>query len=223
MPSSRDYRCSIPCTILAMATLIPLATFILVAAITPGPNNLAVLNAATERGATGAAAAIAGVLLGSLALLGLALGGASALFETQPALVDGMSLIGAGYLAWLGAAMIARAAGSPQPEARAEVPGGIIAMTSLQFANPKAWTMTLTAAAAARRAMDPWVSVLVLVALFLTIPTACLVVWAWFGLRIVPALQRSGARVWFDRSMGLLLLGSAIALLMETRRRGIQS
>lgn len=202
-----------------MTTIIALATLIFVAAITPGPNNLAVLKAAAERGTAGAGSAIAGVLLGSLALLALALSGAGALFAAQPRLRDAVSFVGCGYLGWLGATMIARSLWHPRRETQAVTPAGIIRLVGLQFANPKAWTMVLTATAAARGAMEPVAAAVVLVALFLTIPALCLAVWAWLGLQVVPRLQRRATRVWFDRSMGVVLLGSALALMADVMRR----
>jgi threonine/homoserine/homoserine lactone efflux protein len=201
-----------------MTTLVALAALIFVAAITPGPNNLAVLNAAANRGVAGAASAIAGVLLGSLALLALALSGLGALFTAQPRLRDYVSLFGCGYLVWLGAAMIVRSLGDQPGETRVLTPSGIVPLAGLQFANPKAWTMVLTAVAAARGTMEPAAAALVLAALFLAIPAVCLAAWAWFGLRIIPRLQQRATRVWFDRLMGLLLVCSAIVLMRDVTR-----
>ena len=198
-----------------ITTLVALTALIFVAAITPGPNNLAVLNAAVERGIAGTASAITGVLIGSLALLVLALSGADALFAAQPRLREGVSFAGCGYLAWFGARLMAQSL-ARQPQAiHAAVPSRMGQLIGLQFANPKAWTMVLTAVAAARAVMSPTMAAVVLTFLFLAISSLCLAVWAWLGLRIVPRLQRQATRAWFDRAMGLLLLVSAITILAE--------
>jgi len=76
----------------------------------------------------------------------------------------------------------------------------------------------LTAVAVARGAMQPAAAALALTSLFLLIPTACLAAWAWFGMRVMPRLEQGAPRRWFDRTMGVLLLGSAVALLADLSR-----
>ena len=200
-----------------MTVLTSLALLIFVAAITPGPNNLAVLSAAAHRGTGGASRAIAGVLLGSLALLALALAGADALFASQPRVREAVSLLGCGYLAWLGARLIAQNRRVSAPAGNVSSPG-LLQLVGLQFANPKAWTLVLTAVAVARSAMQPTAAALALTGLFLLIPSACLAAWAWFGMRVMPRLEQGAPRRWFDRTMGVLLLGSAVALLADLSR-----
>ena len=58
-----------------MNPLLPAAALILVAAITPGPNNLVVMHAAAQRGLRAALPPITGIVLGSLALYAVALAG----------------------------------------------------------------------------------------------------------------------------------------------------
>ena len=55
-----------------MQALIASATLVFAAAITPGPNNFLVLRIALENGVRAALPAIAGVVLGGLAMLALA-------------------------------------------------------------------------------------------------------------------------------------------------------
>jgi len=204
----------------AISTLLALAALIFVAAITPGPNNLAVLAAAAHHGMVGARSAIAGVLLGSLALLLLTLSGVGALFAAHPRVRDEVSLVGCGYLGWLGARMIAGALSRRSRADEPLTPPGFAQLIGLQFTNPKAWTMVLTAVAAARAAMSPAAAGVALVVLFLAIPTLCLVAWAWLGARVLPRLQQRAARAWCDALLGVLLFISAAALMIEVTRGG---
>jgi threonine/homoserine/homoserine lactone efflux protein len=204
-----------------MTVLTSLTVLIFVAAITPGPNNLAVLSAAAHRGAAGASRAIAGVLLGSLALLALALAGGDALFTSQPRVRDAIGFLGCAYLAFLGARMIAHSLRAPTA-AGAVTSYGMAQLVGLQFANPKAWTLVLTAVAVARGAMQPAPAALALTTLFLVIPSVCLAAWAWFGMRVMPRLEHGAPRRWFDRTMGALLLASAVALLADMSHSGLQ-
>jgi threonine/homoserine/homoserine lactone efflux protein len=198
-----------------MRTFLALAALIFVGAITPGPNNLAVLNAAAHRGVAGAGSAILGVLLGSLALLVLALSGLGALFAAQPRLRDAVRLAGCGYLCWLGAGMIAGGLSRRPRPTDVVAPPSTAHLFGLQFTNPKAWTMVLTAVAAARATMSSASAALVLVMLFAAVPAVCLSAWAWLGAWAIRRMQGRTTRAWFDCLMGVLLVGSAIALMTE--------
>jgi threonine/homoserine/homoserine lactone efflux protein len=203
-----------------MSTLLALSALIFVAAISPGPNNLAVLNAAAHRGVFGARSAIAGVLLGSLALLLLTLSGVGALLAGHPRVRDAVSLVGCSYLGWLGARMIAGALSRRSRAADLITPPGFGQLIGLQFTNPKAWTMVLTAVAAARAALSPAAAAVTLVVLFLAIPTVCLVAWAWLGARVLPRLEQRATRAWWDALLGVLLVVSACTLAIDVTRGG---
>lgn len=191
-----------------MNALFPIACLVLVAAITPGPNNLVVLRAAAHSGMAGAIPAIAGIVTGGLALLGLIAAGAGAALAAEPRLQTVMAAGGCLYLAWLGLRLVARAS-SPAPAAASSGPpvgAGALALFGFQFLNPKGWMMVLTATAA------PGVAFWQLAALFAVIPPICLALWSVSGAALSGQLARPRVALWFDRAMGIVLLGCAIAL-----------
>jgi threonine/homoserine/homoserine lactone efflux protein len=52
-------------------------------------------------------------------------------------------------------------------------------------------------------------------ALFVVISLTCLSLWAALG-RVFAVVQKGGAgAIWFERTMGCLLIGSAVLLLVE--------
>lgn len=200
--------------------LLPAAGLTVVAAITPGPNNIIVMNAATQAGVRGAARVIAGVLAGSLLLLGLAWSGVMALLAAAPAAQAALTVFGVGYMLWMGAAMIVNAGKAPAAPGRGP-PTTLGGTAVFQLINPKAWFLILGvtsmatgaqgSAAGGAPASGP------ILALMLAIVTlACLLIWACAGAALsrwndVPAHHRR-----FDQVMGLLLVVTAAGLIVET-------
>ena len=200
-----------------METLVPTAVLIGVGALTPGPNNLVVLRAGARTGWRGSLPAIAGIVLGGLALLSVAALGGGALFARSPEVRLLVAVVGCLYLAVLGGRLMLesfRATTTPDAPLAADLPTGALALFGFQFLNPKSWVLTLTAVSTAQG--GPAGEALVgLAALFLLLPTACLGAWALLGALLSSALRRPRVRAWFDRLMGLLLLLSALLLLLE--------
>jgi threonine/homoserine/homoserine lactone efflux protein len=200
-----------------MAEWMAAAGLVAFAAITPGPNNLIVMRAAARSGPRGAAPAIAGVVLGGLALLAVVALGGGALFQSVPAARTAVAVAGCLYLSWSGASLVAATFRRSPPPAELDEPGLTVRATALfafQFVNPKSWVMALTATSAVE-AGGAAATLARLVPLFVVIPTVCLIVWSSFGSLLAGALRRPNVRSWSDRTMGGLLFLSALLLLLE--------
>lgn len=201
-----------------MTALLPVIGVLIAAAITPGPNNFIVLEAGARRGVLAAGRAIAGVVIGSLVLLALVWAGVGALMQTAPALQISLSVAGALYLGWLGAAMLASnptkgdAGMSGSAPEHARLPSSFLGVALFQLLNPKAWVLVTTAAAAMAGAGD---DVLVLALLLVLISVACLMIWALAGRALSRVLERPRWRLWFDRVMGGFLALSAAGLIVD--------
>ena len=200
-----------------MDALLGVAAVVTVGAITPGPNNWVVMRAAARSGAAGAVPVIAGVVLGSLALLVLVAAGGGAAFQAEPRLKAALAIGGSLYLAGLGTRLMLKTFSRPPrtgPDTE-RLPSGLLGLFGFQFLNPKSWVMVLTATAAAQNGSGALPTFLRLAGLFVLIPAACLVVWSAFGSLMARGLERPAIRPWVDRAMGLLLVGSALLLIAE--------
>ncbi|HEY0685093.1 MAG TPA: LysE family translocator [Steroidobacter sp.] len=202
-----------------MEALIAGASLIAVAAITPGPNNLAVLRITVAHGMPAAFPAMAGIVLGGLAMLGMTQLGLAALVEEHSWVRSAIAVCGGTYLAWLGLTLVWRGLQRAPDAGRPEkvVPDGALAMFVFQFTNPKSWTLALTVSAAMPAADDAgrFATTAMLFALFVAIPSACLIAWAAFGRLAARMLKDAAARARFDCAMGVALAASAIALLVK--------
>ena len=194
----------------------PLATIALLlftGALTPGPNNLLVLRAAAERGWRGSLGGIAAIVVGSVVLLVLAVGGFGQLVATWPALRSGLAVLGALYLAWLGTGLLRGTGhGIELASGQGRRVDGALALFLFQFVNPKGWLLMLVVAAAAPPG-DTAATVLRLAPLTIAITGSCLLAWAALGHALADAFAHPLRRTWIDRACGLALLACALSLL----------
>lgn len=70
--------------------------------VSPGPDTIIILRHSLTGGRAIGLAAVSGVQLGLLVHTGLAVAGISLLIASSPALFQALTVVGAGYLAWLG-------------------------------------------------------------------------------------------------------------------------
>lgn len=178
--------------------------FVAVAFATPGPNNLAVLAAASRGGFTGAAATAAGVISGTVALVVVSWAGAGLVFEGIPAAQSGLSVAGSLYFTWLGVQLFR----SHQVTEDGSTPRSLsfAAMLLLQFVNPKAWLLVLAVTATAHGSVA---DLAVLISIVAALSLVCLSLWAAAGRIIGVLFRESTARRWVDRVLGTSLIGLA--------------
>ena len=199
-----------------MYRLFAVCGLLCVAAITPGPNNLVVLRASSQGGIRAALPAIAGIVLGGLLLLALAALGTGTVFMEQPGWRRGVGAVGAIYLAWLGLALFRAGLAAPHVVTTTggpPLPAGVAGVVGFQFLNPKSWVMGLTALSTLLA--DDLHSYATLTAMFVLIPTPCLLLWSVLGAALSRWLARPSIRRGVDVVMGTLLVGCAGLLLVE--------
>jgi threonine/homoserine/homoserine lactone efflux protein len=196
-----------------MTPLYAVIGIVAVGAITPGPNNLIVLEAAVRGGCWAAIPPILGVMTGAVAMLALVSAGAGAAFEAEPMLRSLLTVAGCLYLVWLGLVLIResgdreRGDGTAQPRA---LPRTTLGVFAFQLLNPKCWVLVLTAIAAT----SGEASFAALSAVFAVVSGVCLTFWALLGRALSAWLRQPRAGKWFDRAMGALLIGSAALLVV---------
>jgi len=199
-----------------MEDLLAAAGALVAAALTPGPNNFVVMRAAARSGLIGALPAIAGIVLGSLALLAVVTAGAGAAFEAEPRLELALAVAGCLYLVYLGIRLLASGSGSNGEPGDEGLPAGAAGLFAFQFLNPKSWVLVLTVTAATPDGDGPLAVFLRLAVLVVVITTICLLLWSAFGSAMARHLVRRPLRVGLDRTLGALLIASALLLLTSS-------
>ncbi|MEO1732934.1 MAG: LysE family translocator [Pseudomonadota bacterium] len=194
---------------MSVATALVLFT----AAITPGPNNFVVMEAAGRGRLNGAATSFAGIVLGTLTLVIAVRFGLDTLLDRWPTIENALRFVGFGLLSYLGLRVFLNGWGDPVTQAQTppSTPYGLLpALFLLQLVNPKTWVLSVTVVSVHADG-----SLVSLVALVMMIPLVCLVLWALAGRALADILRRPLFRKLFSVAMGATLWMFAVWLLVN--------
>ena len=190
-------------------TLLPFLLFAFVASITPGPTNILVLSNSARYGLVAAVPIIFGACASAATIVLLVGSGAGASLTAWPFVQTAMQWIGVvwlSYLAWQIFNAPAEAVTTQNADARL----GLLGAAGLQLINPKTWMMALAVVSVFAGAGEQRLAhVMVLSLAFFLISLPCLGVWALLGAGSTRWLRSPRSMQRFNRSMALLLLGSA--------------
>ena len=193
--------------------IVALITLAFVASITPGPNNLMLFASGMNHGTRRSLPHVSGVSLGFGFLLFLIALGLGAVFERYSAVEFVLKLVGAGYLAYL-AWRIFSAGGVDRPLEVAP-PLTFVQAAAFQWVNPKAWVMGTTATATL---LAPDASVVggaaALAGAFWVVNLPCIVTWLLSGAYASRWVDDKRRVVVINRTLGVLLGGTVVLLLL---------
>lgn len=197
--------------VIAGVAVLPLAWYCFVMGMTPGPNNLMLAASGMNFGIRRTLPHILGVILGFSVLFLLVGLGIGALYAEVPALQQVLRWVGSAFLVYL-AWRIAGAGAIETPEDATPLRFHEAAL--FQFANPKAWVFSLTAAATFLGSGG------LAGALVLTVAGMCMTIvstttWTLFGAALARwiASERMQRRV--NLAFALALLATVPLMLME--------
>ena len=188
------------------------ATYSFVMSITPGPNNVMLTASGATFGFRRTVPHILGITAGFSAVLLAVCAGLDALFTRWPDLQTVLRWAGAAYLVYLSWKILrageAKAGHTPKPLSAWEA-------AVFQFLNPKAWVMTLTAAAMfLPRELGFLPACAYMVAVMALVNLPCITVWALFGSSLRGVLARPAGRAAFNVVMAVALVATGIAMVM---------
>jgi threonine/homoserine/homoserine lactone efflux protein len=194
-----------------MSSMLPLALFAFVSSITPGPNNLMLTTSGIRFGFARSIPHMLGITVGFGAMLGLCAAGVGSLILAVPLLHTLLRVAGSAYLvylAWQLRHIVIRQAGDGQQR-----PMTFWGAALFQFANPKAWVMAVTGAAAFLPPIQPVVAAIGLFCLiFCAVNLPCISVWAGTGAALRRYLTQPKWQRVFCVVMVCLTLYSAVAI-----------
>jgi threonine/homoserine/homoserine lactone efflux protein len=197
-----------------METLLPLLGYVVVSSVTPGPNNLMMLQSGANFGLQRTFPHILGVAAGFPVMI-VAIGfGLSYVFDAYPAVHTVLKWVSFVYLLWL--AWQIASAGRPDAEAADGHPVSFLQAAAFQWVNPKAWAMGI--GALALFTTDGGSKVFEVGVIALLFGVVCLpngIAWTLFGRAIAGFLQNDRNRLWFNIGMASLLVLSVIPTLFE--------
>jgi threonine/homoserine/homoserine lactone efflux protein len=158
----------------------PVVIFAFATSITPGPNNIMLAASGVNFGFARTVPHLLGVSAGFAVLAALCALGLGAFILAMPAAHLVLKGLGSAYLLYF--AWQLRAISLDGRAADGAAPMSFSAAALFQFANPKAWVMAVTGAAAFMPASQPLASAaLLLSAVFAGVNLPCIALWAALG------------------------------------------
>jgi len=193
-----------------MVLYLSMAAFALASSITPGPVNLVALNCGARFGFRASVRHIAGATIGFTLLLLLIGLGLYELLERAPMLMRGIQWGGVAfllYMAWRLAADDGRLEPTAAPSGPSLFDGAL-----MQWLNPKAWLASV-AGMGLFAANGDVLRVWLFAGLYFLICYASIACWAGAGAFLSRFLQQPSRVRWLNRTMAVLLAGSALYLV----------
>jgi threonine/homoserine/homoserine lactone efflux protein len=192
-----------------LSALLLLATAM---SFTPGPNTALSSALAANHGLRGALPFICAVPAGWGLVMLLSAAGVGALVMAEPALALAIKLLGVAYLLWL-ATKLARSARLGEADAR-RLHIGFAQGVLLQFVNIKAWMLALAIVAGwVAGHADAWWRMAQVLPVFLCFAFFSNLTYALVGALLRGWLAQGQRLLWFNRTMALVLVLTAIWLL----------
>ena len=194
------------------STLVSFATFAMVAAFTPGPNNVMLAASGANFGFRRTLPHIFGILVGFCSLVLAAGLGLATLFAMMPWLYDVLKIISVLFLLYL--AWKIGSAGHTTTKDK-DRPLSFVQAASFQLVNPKAITViisSVTAYTSAAENVGAEVTMLLVVFAIVTIFATC--TWAVFGTAIAYLLTSHARLRQFNIIMALLLVASLLPSIL---------
>jgi threonine/homoserine/homoserine lactone efflux protein len=181
-----------------------LTLFAFVSSITPGPNNLMLMNSGANFGFKLTIPHMLGVGLGFTLMILLVGLGVVELFDRYPLSYDILKVLSIGYLLYL-AFKIATSTGSIDQKSSKAKPFTFIQAALFQWVNPKAWTMALTSISLYAPS-NSFIAVLLVAIVFGIVNLPCISSWIVLGQKIQIVLTDQKRLRIFNITMALLLI-----------------
>ena len=183
-----------------------LTIFAFVSSITPGPNNLMLMNSGANFGFKKTIPHLLGVGVGFTLMIALVGLGVIKLFDSFPLSYQILKVISIIYLLYL-AFKIASSKGNFEQGSSSSTPFTFIQAALFQWVNPKAWTMALTSISLYAPSKS-FVAVMFVAIVFGLINLPCISSWVVLGQKIQVLLTDQKRLRAFNITMALLLVMS---------------
>ncbi|KPA90112.1 LysE family translocator [Pseudomonas asplenii] len=199
-----------------MTDLTVLVAFLLFGVVmtgTPGPNNAMVLVSGARVGVWRTLPLVAGIAFGvgvQFAILGLGLG---ELFEAVPVIHTLLAVLGAGYIVWL--AWKIASSGPLELHQDSRPPMGFVGGAVFQWINPKAWALSISAAATYIPVENHVVNLCIAAALLTALSIPCVGIWAVGGVAFRRLLTRPRFALVFNAGMAVTLLVATLPAILR--------
>ncbi len=190
--------------------VLPMATFALAAACTPGPNNIMLTASGVNFGFARSFPHMAGIVIGFALLIASTGSGLQMVFAAFPAAHGALKVAGVVYMLWL--AHKVALSGLPEKADSAQ-PLTFVQAAAFQWINPKGVLTVLSATALFIRPQFAGRDLAMMLAVFSVATVISVVIWTGFGTVLSRALTTPRQARIFNIVMALLLVASIIPMV----------
>ena len=180
---------------------------------TPGPNNAMTLVSGVRVGVWRTTPLVFGIAVGvgaQLAVMGFGLGAA---FDTIPGFRLTLRIVGTAYILWL--ALNIATSGPLETDSNGRAPMGFLGGAAFQWINPKAWAVSLSAAASYIPAQNHTVNVMIAAVLLVLVTIPCVGIWAIGGVALRRILVRPRHALAFNIVMAVILVLTTMPAILQ--------
>ena len=194
--------------------LVALVVFAFVSSITPGPNNIMLMNSGANYGFKKTVPHLSGVAIGFTLMIAIVGIGVMQLFNLFPISFTVLKVLSICYLVYLAIVMMMTNSQSKAAQNKSK-PLSFIQAALFQWVNPKAWTMALTAISVYAPSQSLF-AVFIVAMVFGLVNLPCICSWIVLGQKMQSILTSEYRYKVFNITMALLLLLSMMpALVMQ--------
>jgi len=191
----------------------PIAVFAFTMTATPGPNNMLLTASGANFGFRRTLPHIFGVVIGCVGLMAAVALGLGAIFERWPEFQTALKVLGSLYLLWLAWKIASAPAPSRVRDENAR-PMTLWQAAAFQFANPKAWIMSISGVASFTLTGDAFLaSALLLISVMAAVSIPSISIWAGFGVMIGRLLTTATHWRYFNIAMGVLTAACVVMII----------
>jgi threonine/homoserine/homoserine lactone efflux protein len=191
-----------------------LTIFAFVSSITPGPNNLMLMNSGANFGFKQTIPHLLGVGIGFTLMIVLVGMGVMQIFSSFPISYEILKALSIIYLVYL-ALKIARSGSTTEHQSASAKPLTFIQAALFQWVNPKAWTMALTAVSIYAPSQS-FIAILLVALIFGLINLPCISSWIVLGQKMQLVLTAPKHLKIFNITMASLLIISVAITIGDT-------
>jgi threonine/homoserine/homoserine lactone efflux protein len=190
----------------------PILTFAMTAAITPGPNNIILSTNAVNYGFRKTIPLIMGVFFGFLSVLTLCLLGIGEVYKSFPAITIILKIIAVIFLTYLSIKIFTSTSFSNEKNSK---DFSFKDIYFFQVINPKVLSVAMSSSAVFIQNKFSYMVEFILIFICFVISTATsAIVWAAIGHSFRKYLNNKKIIIYFNRTMGLLLLFSIFFIVI---------
>lgn len=196
-----------------ISDLFPLFFFAISSTLTPGPNNILIMNSGMNLGIKKSIPHYLGICLGFPLMVLLVSLGLGAIFTKYLWLKPWLKVLGSLYMLYL-AWQILRST-NKNMRIDSPKPWRFYQAVLFQWLNPKAWLMGISTISIFTLSSNYFTNAGGISILYLLIGLPCIGCWLLFGKVLQKMLTTDNHRLWFNIGMALALVGSIVIIWLD--------